>query len=42
VPELLVGLVNVALSFDGQRSPDQGKQRGIEVHRAVAIQRHVH
>ena len=32
----------LTLSLDLQRGPDQGEQRGVEHHRAVAVQRHVH
>ena len=40
--QLLVGLVDVALVFDFQRRANQGEQRGVEHHRTVLIQRHVH
>ena len=40
--QLLVGLVDVALRLDLQRGSNQGKQRGVEHHRAVAVQGHVH
>ena len=32
----------LTLSLDLQRGPDQGEQRGVEHHRAIAVQRHVH
>ena len=40
--KFLVGLVNIALREDVEGGADQSKEGGVEVDRAVRIQRHVH
>ena len=40
--KLLIGLVNVTLGFNRQGGADKSKERGIEINRAVRIERHVH
>ena len=42
VPKLLIGLINVTLSFNGKGCSYKGKQGGIEINGTIRIQRHVH
>ena len=42
VPELLIALVNVAVSHDVERCPHQGEQSGVEVDCSISIEAHVH
>ena len=41
-PQLLIALINVAVSHDVERRPHQSKQSRVEVDRAVRVESHVH
>ena len=41
-PQLLIALVNIAVSHDVERRPHQSKQSRVEVDRPVRVESHVH
>ena len=41
-PQLLIALINIAVSHDVERGPHQSKQSRIEVDRSISVEPHVH